>query len=99
MSKNKHIDLKDIKDNIDIDNFDDNIISNDSTELSVLEDSSNMIELSIKDSISLSNNSKGKEKITSAIQEYMYRKYDDIEQIVARDQNQIYFFNLDLFNY
>ena len=67
MSKNEHIDLEDIEDDVNIDNFDDNVISDDSTELSVLEGSSRMIELSTENSISLGNNGKGKGKTTSAV--------------------------------
>ncbi len=83
MSKNEHIDLKDIKNDVDIDNFDDNVILDNSTKPSVSESSGNMTKLSIKDSISLNNNGKGKGKITSAIWKYIYKKYDDMEQVVA----------------
>ena len=67
MLKNEHIGLEDIEDNIDIDNFDDNVVLDDSTELSVPEGSGSMIKLSMKDNTSLDNNSKGKGKTTSAI--------------------------------
>ena len=83
MSKNEHIDLEDIKDDVDIDDFDDNIVSDDSTELSVPEGSGRTTELSTEDSISLGNNGKGKGKTTSAVWEYMYKKYDNTEQVVA----------------
>src|SRR6266498_5741726 len=83
MSKNEHIDLEDIEDDVNIDNFDDNVISDDSTEPSVPEGSGRMTELSTKDSTSLGNNGKSKEKTTSAVWKYMYKKYDDMEQIVA----------------
>ncbi len=83
MSKNEHIDLKDIEDDVDIDNFDDNVISDNSIKPSVSEGSGRTTELSIKDSTSLGNNSKGKWKTTSAVWEYMYKKYDNTEQVVA----------------
>ncbi len=67
MSKNEHIDLKNIEDNVNIDDFDDNVILDNSTELSVPEGSGSMIKLSMKDNTSLDNNSKGKGKTTSAI--------------------------------
>src|SRR6266540_4126312 len=83
MSKNEHIDLEDIEDDVNIDDFNNNIILDNSTELSVPEDSGRITEPSMKDSTSLDNNGKNKGKITSAIWEYMYKKYDDIKQIVA----------------
>ncbi len=42
-----------------------------------------MTELSMEDSTSLGNNSKGKGKITSAVWKYIYKKYDDMEQVVT----------------
>src|SRR6266540_3164961 len=83
MSKNEHIDLEDIKDDVDIDNFDDNVVLDDSTEPSIPEGSGRMTEPSTEDSTSLGNNGKDKGKTTSAIWEYMYKKYDDTEQVVA----------------
>ena len=83
MSKNEHIDLEDIEDDVDIDDFDDNVVPDDSTEPSVPEGSGRMTELSTEDSTSLGNNGKGKGKTTSAVWEYMYKKYDDTEQVVA----------------
>jgi len=50
MLKNKYIDLKDIEDDININNFDNNIILGNSTELSVSESSSSITELSMKNS-------------------------------------------------
>ncbi len=83
ISKNEHIDLENIEDDVDIDDFDDNVISDDNTKLSVLEGNSRMTEPSTEDSISLDNNNKDKGKTTSAIWEYIYKKYDDTEQVVA----------------
>ncbi len=83
MLKNEHIDLEDIEDDINIDDFDDNVVLDDSSELSIPEGSSSMTKLSIKNNTFLGNNGKDKGKTTSAIQEYMYKKYDDMEQIVA----------------
>src|SRR6266542_2331303 len=83
MSKNEHIDLEDIENDVDIDDFDDNVVSDDSTELSVPEDSGRTTELLTEDSTSLDNNGKGKEKTTLAVWEYMYKKYDDTEQVVT----------------
>src|SRR6266542_6088700 len=83
MSKNEHIDLEDKEDDIDIDDFDDNVVPDDSTEPSVPEGSGRMIEPSTEDSTSLGNNGKGKGKSISAVWEYMYKKYDDTEQVVA----------------
>src|SRR6266498_1392265 len=83
MSKNKYIDLEDIKDDVNIDDFDDNIVPDDSTEPSVLEGSGRITEPSMEDNTSLGNNSKGKGKITSAVWKYMYKKYDDTEQVIA----------------
>ena len=37
MSKNEYIDLEDIEDDVDINDFDDNVVPDDSTELSVSE--------------------------------------------------------------
>src|SRR6266542_4429968 len=83
MSKNEYIDLEDIEDDVDIDDFDDNVVSDDSTELFVPEGSSSMTKSSTEDSTSLGNNGKGKGKTTSAVWEYIYKKYDDTEQVVA----------------
>src|SRR6266542_6032838 len=83
MSKNEHIDLEDIEDNVNIDDFDNNVVSDDSTELSVSEGSSRTIELSTEDSTSLGNNGKGKGKTTSAVWKYMYKKYDNMKQVIA----------------
>src|SRR6266511_3684153 len=83
MSKNKHIDLEDIEDDVDINDFDNNVILDNSTELSVSERSGSMTKPSTEDSTSLGNNGKGKGKTTSAVWEYMYKKYDDMEQVVA----------------
>ncbi len=83
MLKNEYIDLEDIEDDIDIDDFDDNVVSDNSTEPSVPEGSGSMTKLSTEDSTSLGNNGKGKGKTTSAVWEYIYKKYDDTEQVVA----------------
>jgi len=83
MSKNKHIDLEDIEDNVNINDFDDNVILDNSTELSVLESSSSMTKTSTEDNTSLGNNNKGKEKTTLAIWKYMYKKYDNMKQVVV----------------
>ncbi len=83
MLKNEHIDLEDIEDNIDIDNFDDNVVLDDSTELSVLKGSGSMTKLSTEDSTFLGNNGKGKGKTTSAVWKYMYKKYDNMKQVIA----------------
>src|SRR6266498_3783675 len=83
MSKNEHIDLEDIEDDIDIDDFDDNVVPDDSTEPSVSKGSGRMTESSTEDSTFLGNNGKGKGKTTLAIWEYMYKKYDNTEQVVA----------------
>src|SRR6266498_692124 len=83
MLKNEHIDLEDIEDDVDIDDFNDNVVPDDSTEPSVPEGSGRTTELSTEDSTSLGNNGKGKGKTTSAVWEYMYKKYDDTEQVVS----------------
>ncbi len=83
ISKNEHINLENIENDVDIDDFDDNVVLDDSTELSVPEGSGRMTELLVEDSTFLSNNGKGKGKTTSAVWEYMYKKYDDIEQVIA----------------
>ncbi len=83
MLKNEYIDLEDIEDDIDIDDFDDNVIPDDSIELSVSEGSSRLTEPSTEDSTFLGNNGKGKGKTTSAVWKYMYKKYDNMEQVVA----------------
>jgi len=83
ISKNEHIDLEDIEDDVDIDNFDDNIVSDDNTEPSVPEGSGSTTKPSMEDSTSLGNNGKSKGKTTSAVWEYMYKKYDDMEQVIA----------------
>ncbi len=67
MSKNEHIDLKDIEVNVNIDDFDDNVVLDDSIKSSVPEGNGRMTELSMKNSISLDNNGKGKGKTTSAV--------------------------------
>ena len=67
ISKNEHINLENIENDVDIDDFDENVVLDDSTELSVPEGSGSMIKLSMKDNTSLDNNSKGKGKTTSAI--------------------------------
>ncbi len=82
MSKNKYINLEDIEDDIDIDDFDDNIVSDNSSELSVLEDSDSMTKLSTEDSTFLGNNDKSKGKTTLAVQKYMYKKYDNMKQVI-----------------
>ncbi len=83
MSKNEHIDLEDIENDVDIDDFDDNVVSDNSTEPSVPEGSGSTTKLSTEDSTSLGNNGKGKGKTTSAVWEYIYKKYDDTEQVIA----------------
>ncbi len=82
MSKNKHIDLEDIEDDVNINNFDDNVILDNSTELFISEGSGSITELLMKDNTSLNNNSKGRKTI-SIIWEYMYKKYNDIKQVVT----------------
>ena len=67
ISKNEYINLEDIKNDIDINDFDNNVVPDDSTELFVPEGSSSMTKLLIENSTSLGNNGKSKEKTTLAV--------------------------------
>ena len=81
MSENKHIDLESIKEDIiNVEDFNKNIVPDDSIELSIPQDSTTEL---LTEDTSLGNNSKGKGRTTSAVWEYMDKTYNDMKQVVA----------------